>query len=142
MAARKHKADNSLSFIELSVGCATNPSNTILCKDFKYHPLFAVLAFHNVRVKFNHTECESGLQMPSYMHCSEVQILIISYVAPGCTYCGGYWGVTPQQKSRECVLSIFSLPCFIPQCLKLGFPIAMSSLYRLSCYWPAVHEVK
>ena len=89
------KADNSLSFIELSVGCATNPSNNTLCKDFKYHLLFAVLAFHKFKVKFNHAEFESGLQMPFYMHCSEAQTLIISHVAAGCTYCGGYRGVTP-----------------------------------------------
>ena len=77
------KADNSLYFIELHVGCDTTLSNKTFCKDFKYHPLFAVLAFHKVKLKFNHAECESGLQMQSYMHCSEVQILIILSLMEG-----------------------------------------------------------
>jgi len=30
------------------------------------------LSFHKVRVKFNHAEFDSGLQMPSYLHYSKV----------------------------------------------------------------------
>ena len=56
----------------------------------KYTICNCKMSFHKVRVKFNHAECESELQMPSYMHCSNVWILIISYVATGCKYHGGY----------------------------------------------------
>ena len=38
----------------------------------KYTIFNSKMSFHKVRVQFNHVECESGLQIPSYMHCSKV----------------------------------------------------------------------
>ena len=46
-----------------------------------------------------------------------------------------FWGPAPRPP-----FSLFA--CFIAQCLKLGSTIAMPSLYRLSCYWPAFHQAK
>jgi len=54
----------------------------------KYTICNCKMSFHKMRVKFNHAECESRLQVPSYMHCSKVEI--ISYVAAGWKYHGGY----------------------------------------------------
>ena len=69
----------------------------------KYTICNSKMSFHKVRVKFSHAECESGLQISSYMHFSKVQILITLYVAAGCKYCGGYRGVTPQQIREQFV---------------------------------------
>ena len=41
--------------------------------------------------------------MPSYMHCSKVEILIILCVAAGYMYRGGYGGVIPQRIREQFV---------------------------------------
>jgi len=38
----------------------------------KYTICNSKMSFHKVRVLFNHAEYKSGLQIPSYMHCSKV----------------------------------------------------------------------
>ena len=63
---------------------------------------------------------------------------LLQYIAKGAfkgVFSNFLWGQTPRP-----TFSLFL--CFIPQCLKLGSTIAMPSLYRISCNWPALYQAK
>ena len=59
------------SYIDVKHSLVKFKTQTCILK-WKYTVCNSKMSLHKVKVKFNHAECESGLQMPSYMHCSKV----------------------------------------------------------------------